>query len=139
MPMFLPSSVSFKIIFVVPVAVVWGQVVGETYNVENGTTVLIMCKIATRNDYPKQYGPPSTNGYLRLYNFEGLSTFFTSLVNYDRLSWGSNNKDLVLSDVVREDEGLYGCFTLGAGRWTVQLNIRGRTVKPRIVYVFTLH
>jgi len=53
MPMFLPSSVSFKIIFVVPVAVVWGQVVGETYNVENGTTVLIMCKIATRNDYPK--------------------------------------------------------------------------------------
>ena len=134
--MFL-TSVSFKISFVVPVAVVWGQVVGETYNVENGTTALIMCNIATR--YPKWSGPPSTNGVLRLYNFEGLSTFFTSLVNYDRLSWGSNYKDLVLSDVVRADEGRYQCAAAGAGTSTVKLNIRGKTVRLCIVYVFKLH
>ena len=129
----------FNSVYLVPVTVVWSQVVNQTYNVEKGTTAMIKCNIATRYDYPTWYGPPLTNGVLTVYNFERLSTFLTRLVNYDRLGWGSNNRDLVLSAVARADEGLYQCSAVGEGTWRVQLNIRGRTVGICIFYVFKLH
>ena len=94
---------------------------------EKGTTAVIKCNLIPMHSYPEWRGQPRINGVLRLYNIEGESTFFTSLENYARLSWAANNKDLVLNDVVREDEGMYQCYSYGI-RWTVLLNIRGRSL-----------
>ena len=93
----------------------------QTHTVENGTMAVITCNLIPKHGYPEWRGQPD----FRLYNFEGDSTFLSSLDNYDRLSWATNNKDLVLNDVVREDEGMYQCYSTGI-RWTVLLNIRGR-------------
>jgi len=102
--------------------------VNQTQHVENGTTAVITCNIASLSDYPEWRGPPVTDGGLKLYNIIGDSNFFKSLVNRDRLSWGVNKKDLVLSNVVRGDEGKYFCsdYSTIVNHWTVQLNIRGR-------------
>ena len=95
-----------------------------TYTVENGTTAVITCNIQTLYDYPTWLGPPNVNGVLRVYNIVSDPTFFTNLVNYARLSWADNKKDLILSDVVRQDEGKYQCAEME--KWTVQLNVRGK-------------
>ena len=64
-------------------------------------------------------------GVLRVYNMVRDPKFLTNLVNYDRLSWADNKKDLILSDVVRQDEGKYQCADIG--RWTVQLSVIGNS------------
>ena len=99
----------------------------QTYTAENGTTVLIACNIIPNYGNPAWMGPPmDDHGFLQVYNMEADSSFFTFLRNYNRLSWANNNKDLILSDVVKNDEGKYQCFGAGAGSWTIQLNLRGR-------------
>ena len=83
------------------------------------------CSTATY-DYPEWSGQPATTGGgLTVYNFDRGSSFFISLTNHARLSWASNNRDLVLSNVVRGDAGRYQCVTTAADTWTVQLNIIG--------------
>jgi len=124
--MFVPAQVlnyTFVYLCVVPVAVVIGQAIDQTYVVENGTTIVIPCNLTLSYDYPSWMGPPVWfNGLLTTYNIERSSNFFTSLENRDRISWDSNKKDLVLSEVmIRLDEGRYQC----AGTWTSQLNVRG--------------
>jgi len=101
--------------------------VNQTYTAENGTTALIACNIIPNYGYPTWIGPPmNDDGMLQVYNWEGDPSFFTFLRNYNRLSWANNNKDLILSDVVKNDEGKYQCSGAGAGRWTIQLNVRGK-------------
>ena len=96
----------------------------ETYNVEKGSNATINCKI--NFTYPTWRGPPEkSSGALSIYNIEGVSNFFASLINITRLSWGSNQKDLVLKDVVVEDDGKYQCSAGGAGKWEVLLHVRG--------------
>jgi len=109
----------------VSVTVSLGQNLDQIINVEKNSEAIIPCRTATYN-YPGWFGQPVTaGGGLTLYNFDTFSSFFTSLTNHDRLGWASNNRDLVLSNVVRGDAGKYQCSTTGAGTWTVQLNVIG--------------
>jgi len=95
------------------------------HTLENGTTAVITCDMETPFDYPAWAGQPiHENGVLRLHNMRRDPAFFTNLVNYARLSWADNKKILILSDVVRQDEGRYQCAEME--RWTVQLNVRGK-------------
>ena len=101
-----------------------GQNVEYTLHVEKGTTATFAC--GTVATHPAWSGPPEKeNNVSTYYNLEGRSNFFTKLPNYGRLSWGSNNKNLELSDVVVADEGSYKCSASGQGMWTTQLNVRG--------------
>ena len=103
-----------------------GQSVDQTYHVEKGSTAEIPCNVNTAYDYPSWSGPPvSEVGTPKLYNMVGSSAFFTSVVNRDRMSWGTNKRNLVLSDVAIADEGTYICATREAGAWAVQLIVRG--------------
>jgi len=113
---------------VVPVAEVVCQTIDQTYVVENGTTIVIPCNLTSSYNYPGWMGPPvRSGGSWTLYNYDRSSSFFTSLINRDRLSWASNKKDLILSEVrIRSDEGRYQCAVTGVGWWTLQLNVRGR-------------
>jgi len=103
-----------------------GQTVSQTYRVEKGSTVVLPCIENTAGDYPAWSGPPVNNDVPKLYNMAGSSAFFTSVVNRDRMSWGSNKMDLVLSDVVIADGGIYYCAPRGvATTWKVQLFVQG--------------
>jgi len=93
--------------------------------VEINNEAVIPCRTATY-DYPEWSGQPITaGGGLTQYNWDRSSLFFSSLANRARLSWAANNRDLVLSNVLREDAGRYQCTPTGVGTWTVQLNIIG--------------
>ena len=117
---------AFLLNWSVSVSVVLGQTVNKTVNVEINTEAVLPCSTATYSDYPEWSGQPTTpGGVLTSYNFDRSSSFFTSLTNRARLSWATNNRDLVLSNVVREDAGRYQCTPTGVGTWTVQLNIIG--------------
>ena len=109
------------------VVVTLGQTVDQTYRVERGSTVVLPCVENTAGDYPAWSGPPvSLNGVLRLYNMAGSSAFFSTVVNRNRMGWGSNKMDLVLSDVAVADGGIYTCAPRGyMGTWIVQLIVRG--------------
>jgi len=109
----------------VSVSVVLGQTVNQTVNAEINNEAVIPCRTATYN-YPEWSGQPITaGGALTSYNWDRSSSFFTSLTNRARLGWAANNRDLVLSNVVRGDAGRYQCALTGAGAWTVQLSIIG--------------
>ena len=116
---------SFLLNWSVSVTIVRGQTVNQTLNVEINTAAVIPCSIA-KYDYPGWSGqPPTTNGGFTPYNWDRSSSFFTSLTNQARLSWAANNRELVLSNVIRQDEGTYQCVVNGGGAWTVQLNVFG--------------
>jgi len=116
---------AFLLNWPVSVSVVLGQTVNKTVNVEINTEAVLPCSTATY-DYPWWFGQPITaGGGLTPYNFDRGFSFFTSLTNHARLSWAANNRDLVLSNVLREDAGRYQCAVNGVGTWTVQLNIIG--------------
>lgn len=75
--------------------------------------------------YP-QWSGPSQSGSI-IYNHEQFSEFANPKLGSkaSRLSWGNNNADLVISDVVKqEDDGIYNCFRLGINS-EIQLVVRG--------------
>jgi len=122
----------------VSVDVALGQVVNQTQHVESGTTAVIACNIPSLSDYPQWSGPPVTTGVLKIYNTGGDSNFFTSLGNYERLSWSDNKKDLILRDVVVGDEGKYSCIKNSLEKWTVLLNVTGRILREYAHFISLL-
>jgi len=98
-----------------------------TLHVENGTTAVLECTIVPAGQvYPDWSGPPNAT----LYTMQGDPTFNPSLTNLARLSWSNNNKDLVLRNVSRGDEGNYACTFILADKpnnnENIQLNIRSK-------------
>jgi len=76
--------------------------------------------------YPEWNGPPDVS---LLYNLQGGDGFNPNIGSKkDRLSWGSNNGDLIITNVVKEeDEGQYTCSrTNPSGSTTIQVVVRGR-------------
>ena len=119
--------------WLVSFTVVLGQTVNMTVSAEINTEAVIPCSIATY-DYP---GWSVTAGdLLTQYNWDRDSSFIT---NNTRLSWAANNRNLLLSNVVREDAGKYHCVVNGAGQWTVQLNITGIAALISLDKVYTLN
>ena len=95
----------------------------ETLYVESSTPATFVCHLSTTRNYPGwAYRLPDINTSTRI-NFETGPTFY---VKEDRLSWEDNKKDLILSAVTREDEGLYECAVTGVGLCTIQLIVRGK-------------
>ena len=98
------------------------MVEGQTtvYTVDD--TVTLPCDIST---YPEWKGPILNEN--TQYN---LKDYWLSNVGSkkDRLSWGSNNGDLIITNVVKEeDEGQYTCSSTNpSGSTTLQVVVRGR-------------
>jgi len=85
--------------------------------------------------YPTWRGPP--NG--TLYTRQGDRTFNPNLANLARFSWADNNKDLVLINVTRGDEGAYSCLFILPDKpnnvVNIQLNVRSKYT----TYTFILY
>jgi len=94
-----------------------------TYTVENNTAVTLVCPIPTTRDYPSWSGLIAGRISLERYKHDGMSDFMRK---QDRLSWARNNRDLVISPVIRADEGMYQCSAAGAGNWFSELLVRGK-------------
>jgi len=94
--------------------------VNTTLSVQFGTTTVLECPIVTGQVYPGWDGPPDRTPY----TLQGVPTRNPSLHHINRVSWSANFKDLVLSKVTPEDEGIYICYFVSPGRtwhWTIQL------------------
>lgn len=86
--------------------------------------------------YPTWTGPVP-NASITAYNNEGYSTFDHPRLGQkaDRLTWGSNHADLVITGVLKEeDEGQYQCVG-NRSRKIVQLDVRGILKTGKHFYV----
>jgi len=104
-----------------------------TYTVENNSAVTLVCPLPTTHDYPTWSGPMPGGKVMQIYNWERMSDFMRK---QDRLSWARNNRDLVISPVIREDEGMYECSAALAGNWFSELLVRGNSGLDNYVFVF---
>ena len=89
-------------------------------------TVTLPCDIGT---YPEWKGP-ILNGNTQ-YNIDGYGYWVSNVGSKkDRLSWGSNNGDLIITNVVKEeDEGQYTCSSANpSGSTTIQVVVRGKYI-----------
>ena len=95
-----------------------------TQNVENGTTVTIVCNMTAT--LPQWMGPPENDAQSTVYNYQNSSTFNHAIgqKKLSRLNWAANNRDLKLSPVTRNDEGTYECYQ-NSQNWAVNLVVRG--------------
>ena len=107
-----------------------------TYTVEFNTSVTLVCPIPTRYDYPAWAGPFPGSKFMEVYTFENISEF---LRKQDRLSWAINKRDLIISPVKREDEGMYRCSGTGAGNWFSQILVRGKATISLIYVLIMVH
>ena len=95
----------------------------HTQNVENGTTVTIVCNLAAT--LPEWRGSP-VEAHGTVYNYQNDTKFNPALgqEKLSRLRWAANNRDLTLSPVTRDDAGTYQCLYITQS-WKVSLVVRG--------------
>ena len=74
-----------------------------TLSVQFGTTAVLECPLSAGKVYPDWYGPPDR----MIYTLQGDPTRNPGLHHINRVSWSANYRDLILSNVTREDEGSY--------------------------------
>jgi len=102
-----------------------------TVNVELDKTAVLPCHYDFKLDYPA-WRIQSKSGNATDYQVlspSGDPAFNEALNISKRMSWATNNTDIVLAHVTRDDEGTYICDAqvndAALVTWLVQLNVRG--------------
>lgn len=84
-----------------------------------GNLVTLTCSLSGTYTYPEWRGPPSLTPYTN----QGDPVINPAVPASAILSYANNNQDLILSDAIIADSGVYTCTFAGLGDNTIILTV----------------